>query len=62
MLVRLFQEIIAKADKNANMQLDFAEFVQYMQEHEQKLKLAFSDLDKNKDGTYTRYMGMHVTV
>ena len=39
-----------KADQNENLEMDFAEFVQYMTEHEQKLKLAFSHLDRNKDG------------
>lgn len=44
------QDIIAKADQNEESDLDFAEFAEYMQQHEQKLKLAFSDLDRNKDG------------
>lgn len=44
------QEIISTADKDANAEIDFAEFAQYMREHESKLRLAFSDLDKNKDG------------
>ena len=30
--------------------MDFEEFVIYMQEHERKLRLAFSTLDRNKDG------------
>ena len=44
------QEIMQKADQNENLEMDFAEFVQYMTEHEQKLRLAFSHLDRNKDG------------
>ena len=39
-----------KADQNENLEMDFAEFVQYMTQHEQKLRLAFSHLDRNKDG------------
>jgi hypothetical protein len=39
-----------KADEDANLELDFAEFSRYMQKHERQLRLAFSDLDRNKDG------------
>ncbi len=45
-----FQKIMEKADQNQNLEMDFAEFAQYMQDHETKLKLAFSHLDRNKDG------------
>jgi len=45
------QGIIADADQDEDKVLDFAEFAAYMQEHEEGLRLAFSDLDKNKDGT-----------
>ena len=44
------QEIMQKADQNENLEMDFAEFVQYMTQHEKKLRLAFSHLDRNKDG------------
>ena len=44
------QGILAKADLAADKQLDFAEFASYMEQHEKGLRLAFSDLDKNKDG------------
>ncbi len=39
-----------KADRDENLEMDFAEFVHYMTQHEKKLKLAFSHLDKNQDG------------
>jgi len=38
------------ADKDKTSEISFAEFVEYMREHERKLKLAFSDLDRNNDG------------
>jgi solute carrier family 25 phosphate transporter 23/24/25/41 len=38
------------ADSNADSGLDFEEFVQYLQDHEKKMKLAFKSLDKNDDG------------
>ena len=44
-----------KADQNANLEMDFAEFVQYMTQHEMKLKLAFSHLDRNQDGTFHKF-------
>ena len=50
-IVALFlQEILSKADSDADKEIDFAEFVKYMTDHEKKLKLAFGDLDRNKDG------------
>lgn len=42
--------MLSRADKDASAEISFAEFVAYMHEHERKLKLAFSDLDRNKDG------------
>ncbi|ELT87743.1 hypothetical protein CAPTEDRAFT_181015 [Capitella teleta] len=39
-----------RADQDASKGLDFSEFMTYMQSHEQKLRIAFSDLDRNKDG------------
>ena len=44
------QEIISKGDTDKDCTMDFEEFVIYMQEHERKLRLAFSTLDRNKDG------------
>jgi solute carrier family 25 (mitochondrial phosphate transporter), member 23/24/25/41 len=42
--------MLQRADSDASSEISFAEFVEYMSEHERKLKLAFSDLDHNKDG------------
>jgi len=42
--------MLTKADKDRSASISFAEFVEYMREHERKLKLAFSDLDRNNDG------------
>ena len=50
----LWQEIMQKADQNDNLEMDFAEFVQYMTQHEKKLRLAFSHLDRNKDGMHLK--------
>jgi len=44
------QAVLRKADTDKSSDISFAEFVEYMREHERKLKLAFSDLDHNKDG------------
>ena len=44
------QDFLRRADENNDNELTFSEFVQYMTEHEKRLKIAFSDLDKNKDG------------
>ena len=42
--------MLREADTDRSKDISFAEFVEYMREHERKLKLAFSDLDRNKDG------------
>lgn len=42
--------MLSQADTDKSSDISFAEFVEYMREHERKLKLAFSDLDRNKDG------------
>lgn len=39
-----------KSDQNEDGHVDFAEFVQYVLEHEKKLKLVFKNIDRNKDG------------
>lgn len=44
------QVVLWKADKDKSSDISFSEFVEYMREHERKLRLAFSDLDRNKDG------------
>ncbi|XP_028735159.1 calcium-binding mitochondrial carrier protein SCaMC-1-like isoform X2 [Peromyscus leucopus] len=44
------KQIFQTADSNADQALDFEEFVQYLQDHEKKMKLAFKSLDKNNDG------------
>ncbi|XP_019640781.1 PREDICTED: calcium-binding mitochondrial carrier protein SCaMC-1-B-like isoform X1 [Branchiostoma belcheri] len=44
------QEILKKSDKDDDEEIEFAEFVKYMSEHQRKLKLTFDKLDKNKDG------------
>lgn len=46
----LLQTIFRAADSNADAGLDFEEFVQYLQDHEKKMKLAFKSLDRNNDG------------
>uniref|UniRef100_A0A8C4MVX0 EF-hand domain-containing protein n=1 Tax=Equus asinus TaxID=9793 RepID=A0A8C4MVX0_EQUAS len=37
-------------DTNNDSRLDFEEFVQYLQDHEKKMRLAFNSVDKNNDG------------
>jgi solute carrier family 25 phosphate transporter 23/24/25/41 len=44
------QEILKRGDENWDGHLDFREFVKYMLEHEQNLRLVFRDIDINKDG------------
>lgn len=44
------KKMLHRADDDEDAQIDFAEFVKYMRSHEQNLRLAFSSLDKNKDG------------
>lgn len=53
----LFQDLVSKADKDASAEISFTEFLEYMEEHERKLKLAFSDLDRNKDGNLVKCWG-----
>jgi len=44
------QEIMRRADTDANAVIDLGEFVKYMHAHERKLHLAFTSLDRNHDG------------
>ncbi|XP_018420054.1 PREDICTED: calcium-binding mitochondrial carrier protein SCaMC-1 [Nanorana parkeri] len=44
------EKIVAAGDTNKDGQLDFAEFMKYLEEHEKKMKIAFTSLDKNSDG------------
>ncbi|XP_031231083.1 calcium-binding mitochondrial carrier protein SCaMC-1-like isoform X2 [Mastomys coucha] len=64
------KEIFERADSNADSGLDFEEFVQYLQDHEKKMKLAFKSLDKNDDGVIdasevvaaVRKLGIYITL
>ncbi|XP_052034480.1 calcium-binding mitochondrial carrier protein SCaMC-1-like [Apodemus sylvaticus] len=64
------KEIFKNADLNADSGLDFEEFVQYLQDHEKKMKLAFKSLDKNDDGVIdasevvaaVRSLGIHISL
>ncbi|KAG8141842.1 putative Calcium-binding mitochondrial carrier protein [Naja naja] len=44
------QKIVKAGDKDLDGQLDFEEFVHYLQDHEKKLRLVFKSLDKKNDG------------
>ncbi|XP_053549760.1 calcium-binding mitochondrial carrier protein SCaMC-1 [Bombina bombina] len=44
------EKIVAAGDTNKDGQLDFAEFIKYLEDHEKKMKIAFTSLDKNEDG------------
>ncbi|XP_045672996.1 calcium-binding mitochondrial carrier protein SCaMC-1-like [Phyllostomus hastatus] len=44
------KEIFKAGDTNADAGLDFEEFMQYLKDHEKKMRLAFNSLDKNNDG------------
>uniref|UniRef100_A0A8D0HEK3 Solute carrier family 25 member 24 n=1 Tax=Sphenodon punctatus TaxID=8508 RepID=A0A8D0HEK3_SPHPU len=44
------EKIFKAGDANKDGQLDFEEFMQYLKNHERKMKLAFKSLDKNNDG------------
>lgn len=37
-------------DTAGNEKIHFAEFMNYVTEHEKRLEFIFSDLDRNKDG------------
>lgn len=42
--------MLISADTNEDAVINLGEFVQYMQQHERKLRVAFSSLDRNQDG------------
>ncbi|XP_036199485.1 calcium-binding mitochondrial carrier protein SCaMC-1-like [Myotis myotis] len=44
------KEIFKAGDTNADSGLDFQEFLQYLKDHEKKMRLAFKSLDLNNDG------------
>uniref|UniRef100_G3X2T6 Solute carrier family 25 member 25 n=1 Tax=Sarcophilus harrisii TaxID=9305 RepID=G3X2T6_SARHA len=44
------KKIVKAGDKDLDGQLDFEEFVHYLQDHEKKLRLVFKSLDKKNDG------------
>ncbi|KAM3825383.1 mitochondrial adenyl nucleotide antiporter SLC25A25 isoform 3-T3 [Vipera latastei] len=46
----LQKKIVKAGDKDLDGQLDFEEFVHYLQDHEKKLRLVFKSLDKKNDG------------
>ncbi|XP_075253857.1 mitochondrial adenyl nucleotide antiporter SLC25A25-like isoform X2 [Convolutriloba macropyga] len=46
----LFKKFIQSADLNKDNEIDFAEFLKYVCEHQKKLRLVFQHLDSNQDG------------
>ncbi|XP_077188940.1 mitochondrial adenyl nucleotide antiporter SLC25A24 isoform X1 [Paroedura picta] len=44
------KKIFKAGDTNQDGKLDFEEFMNYLKDHEKKMKLAFKSLDKNNDG------------
>jgi hypothetical protein len=42
----LLKDILKAGDANSNSDLDFEEHIQYLQDHEKKVKLAFNSLTK----------------
>ncbi|XP_050175791.1 calcium-binding mitochondrial carrier protein SCaMC-2 isoform X2 [Myiozetetes cayanensis] len=49
-LLKPLSKIVKAGDKDLDGQLDFEEFVHYLQDHEKKLRLVFKSLDKKNDG------------
>ncbi|ELT87912.1 hypothetical protein CAPTEDRAFT_133948, partial [Capitella teleta] len=50
MLFCFFQRILDKYDHDRDGEVNFADFVAYVKEHEKSLKLSFEKLDHNRDG------------
>lgn len=51
------QQFLAQSDSTKSGEISLAEFIHYVIEHEKKLRLQFSHLDKNKDGNnYLSYI------
>lgn len=48
--ISLFQKFLQESDTDKSGDISLADFLHYVREHEKKLRLHFSDLDKNKDG------------
>uniref|UniRef100_G3WUU9 EF-hand domain-containing protein n=1 Tax=Sarcophilus harrisii TaxID=9305 RepID=G3WUU9_SARHA len=44
------QDLLKAGDTDQDDQLDFEEFMQYLKDHEKKMKLAFKSLDRSQDG------------
>uniref|UniRef100_M4AQT3 Solute carrier family 25 member 25b n=1 Tax=Xiphophorus maculatus TaxID=8083 RepID=M4AQT3_XIPMA len=63
------QRMVTAGDKDLDGQLDFQEFVQYLRDHEKKLRLVFKSLDRKNDGRIDsqeimqslRDLGIHLT-
>lgn len=47
------KDFFRKSDVNNSGDLDKAEFINYLREHEKQLHIVFSTLDENKDGKPT---------
>jgi solute carrier family 25 phosphate transporter 23/24/25/41 len=45
------QKFVQQSDEDKSGDVSLQEFVKYIKEHEKNLKLQFSHMDKNKDGT-----------
>uniref|UniRef100_A0A3B5KU04 Solute carrier family 25 member 25b n=1 Tax=Xiphophorus couchianus TaxID=32473 RepID=A0A3B5KU04_9TELE len=63
------RRMVTAGDKDLDGQLDFQEFVQYLRDHEKKLRLVFKSLDRKNDGRIDsqeimqslRDLGIHLT-
>lgn len=44
------QRLFKRYDKDEDDQIDFSEFVKYVQDHEKELRLYFKKIDTNDDG------------
>ncbi|XP_041959455.1 calcium-binding mitochondrial carrier protein SCaMC-1-like [Alosa sapidissima] len=55
------EKIVRAGDRNADGQLDFEEFCQYLHSHERRLRLMFRSLDRNNDASMKgRSAALHV--